>query len=288
MAIETTNLERTPGPLGQFFKTQPSSFIAGCVLTLIVLLCFTNGFGTIVDPLALNTTQRLSPPTSENWLGTDIFGRDIYSRVVVGGQLSLIVGLSVAAAAIVLGTFTGLLAGYYRVLDPVIMRVMDGLMSIPALLLAIALVAVLEGGVLTVIIALTIPEIPRVVRLVRSIVLVVREEPYIEAAVMGATPMPLILLRHVLPNAIAPMIVLGTYIIATAILIEASLSFLGAGIPPETPSWGNVIAQGRSLFEVSPWIIFAPATALALTVLSINVLGDGLRETLDPRVAKKM
>jgi peptide/nickel transport system permease protein len=202
--------------------------------------------------------------------------------------MSLMIGVSVAAAAVAIGVSIGLVSGYVRLLDVIVMRVMDGLMAIPALLLAIAFVSLLGGGFATLVFALTIPEIPRVVRLVRSVVLSVREEPYVEVAITGATPLHLILWRHVLPNTVAPIVVLATYVAASAILIEASLSFLGAGVPPEIPSWGNVIAEGRVVFEVTPRIIFAPSAVLALAVLSMNVLGDGLRETLDPRIAKRL
>jgi peptide/nickel transport system permease protein len=197
------------------------------------------------------------------------------------------VGLTVAVLSIAAGLVIGLVSGYIRWLDAVVMRVMDGLMAIPAILLAIGLVSLWGGGVLTVIIAITIPEVPRVVRLVRSIVLSVREEPYVEAAVSVGTRLPLILIRHVLPNTVAPLIVQGTYVCASAILVEAILSFLGAGIPPEIPTWGNIMAEGRVLFQVYPHNIFFPGLFLALTVLAVNVLGDGLRDTLDPRMAKR-
>jgi peptide/nickel transport system permease protein len=190
--------------------------------------------------------------------------------------------LSIAAGLVI-----GLVSGYIRWLDGIVMRVMDGLMAIPAILLAIGLVSLWGGGILTVIVAITIPEVPRVVRLVRSIVLSVREEPYVEAAVAVGTRLPLILLRHVLPNTVAPLIVQGTYVCASAILVEAILSFLGAGIPPEIPTWGNIMAEGRVLFQVYPHNIFFPGLFLALTVLAVNVLGDGLRDTLDPRMARR-
>lgn len=296
MATETTAVPTGISGVGgfganllvKFVREHPSSFAAGCILLLLTVICFTNGFGTAGNPLTINPGVKLRAPSLEFWLGTDTLGRDLYSRVISGGRISILIGMSVAFAAVTFGTVVGLVTGYVRVLDLILMRVMDGLMAIPALLLAIAFVSLLGGGIATVVTALTIPEIPRVVRLVRSIVLTVREEPYIEAAIIGATPLWLILWRHVLPNTVAPMVVLGTYIAAAAILIEASLSFLGVGIPPEIPSWGNVIASGRALFEIAPWIIFAPSAVLALGVLSINVLGDGLRETLDPRIAKKI
>ena len=221
-------------------------------------------------------------------MGTDSLGRDIYSRVVYGARVSLIIGITVAAFSIAIGLFIGLIAGYMRWVDAIVMRLMDGLMAIPAILLAIALVSLFRAGLLSVIVAIIVPEIPRVVRLVRSIVLSVREEPYVEAAIMAGTRTPLLLIRHVLPNTIPALIVQGTFICANAILIEAILSFLGIGIPPETPTWGNIMAEGRGLFRLYPHNIFFPGICLALTVLAVNVLGDGLRDRLDPKLARRV
>jgi peptide/nickel transport system permease protein len=266
----------------------PSVLIGGGIVAAVLILAAAAPLLGTVDPVRINPAMRLKPPSELFWFGTDLFGRDIYSRVVYGARSSLMVGVSVAACAVLLGVAIGLVTGYFRTLDVVVMRIMDGLMAIPTFLLAIALVSLTRASVGTVVIALTIPEIPRVVRLVRSVVLTVREEPYVEAAISVGTPTPLILLRHILPSTVAPLLVLGTYVCAQAILVEAALSFLGTGLPPEIPSWGNMISEGRTFFQVMPRFVFLPSLFLALTVLGINLLGDGLRDTLDPRIAKRM
>jgi peptide/nickel transport system permease protein len=240
------------------------------------------------DPLQFEPINRLKRPSEEFWFGTDQFGRDVYSRVVYGTRISLIVGFSVAVLATAVGLVLGVLCGYYRRVDALVMRIMDGMMAIPAILLAIALITLMKASLLIVIAAISIPEIPRVVRLVRSVVLSVRARPYIEAAVASGTRNVKIMVRHILPNTVAPLIVQATYVCASAILTEAGLSFLGAGTPPEIPSWGNVISLGRTFFQIAPWIIFFPGVLLAITVLAINLVGDGLRDTLDPRIARRM
>jgi peptide/nickel transport system permease protein len=266
----------------------PSVIVGGGLLLVAVAVAVFAPLLFTVNPLALHPVQRLQPPSAELWFGTDMLGRDVYSRTIYGARVSLMVGASAAVLSIAIGLFIGLIAGYSRLLDAILMRVMDGLMAIPAILLAIALVSLSGASLVTVIIAITIPEIPRVVRLVRAVVLTVREEPYVEAAVSVGTPLPFILTRHVLPNTIAPLIVQGTYVCASAIILEAILGFLGAGTPPEIPSWGNMIAEARTFFQIAPWILFFPGVFLAVTVLAINVLGDGLRDTLDPRIARSM
>ena len=254
------------------------------VLSLIAL------FGPIFteSPTSINPMVRIKPPSADMWFGTNPLGRDIFARSVWGGRISLSVGVAVAVIAVGFGLVLGLLAGYIRVLDAIIMRVMDGLMAIPGILLAIALISLTGATLFTVIVAITIPEIPRVVRLVRSVVLTVREEAYVEAAIAAGTKLPSIMIRHILPNTIAPLIVQATYVCASAMLTESILGFLGAGIPPEIPSWGNIMSEGRTYFQLCPWIIFFPGVALGVTVMSVNIVGDGLRDTLDPRIAKKM
>jgi peptide/nickel transport system permease protein len=272
---------------GRFARRNPTIVAGGIILALIAGLALAAPLFA-GDAITMNPALRLRPPSETNLLGTDHLGRDVFARTVYGARISLMVGISVAAMSIGVGLFIGLLSGYFRKVDAVVMRLMDGLMAIPAILLAIALVALTRSSVTTVIVAITIPEIPRVVRLVRAVVLSVREAPYVEAAIAGGTRTWKILLRHILPNTIAPLIVQATYICASAILIEAALSFLGAGTPPEIPTWGNMIAQSRLFLSRAPWTIFAPGIALALVVLAVNLLGDGLRDRLDPRLARRM
>ena len=272
----------------RLFSRYPLMYIGGGLLLIMVFLAVFAPLLFTSDPIQMNPVERLKTPSLIHWFGTDMFGRDIYSRTVYGSRISLVVGLVAAVLSVILGLFIGLVAGYIRFLDAILMRIMDGLMAIPGILLAIALVSLSGASLITVTIANTIPEIPRVVRLVRSIVLSVREEPYVEAAIAAGTRLPLILSRHVLPNTIPPLIVQATYVCASAMLTEAILSFLGAGTPPEVPSWGNIMAEGRLYFQIAPWFIFFPGITLAVTVLAVNVLGDGLRDTLDPRIAKQM
>ncbi len=263
--------------------------IAGAVVLLLMIgvALFAPWLGT-TDPLALSPIKRLKPPSAEYWFGTDMIGRDVYSRVVYGTRVSLSVGLAVALLASVIGLGIGLVTGYLRWLDAVMMRVMDGLMSIPSVLLAIALISLTKASLQNVIIAIAITEVPRVVRLVRSLVLTLREQPYVEAAIASGTRLPAILLRHILPNTVAPLLVQGTYICASAMITEAILSFIGAGTPPNIPSWGNIMAEARSLIQVAGTILLFPGLFLSITVLSVNLLGDGMRDALDPRLARRM
>jgi len=286
-ALAAANGRSRSAQLRRFVRRNPTIVAGGIILAVVALLAILAPLFA-GDAITMNPAMRLRPPSAKDWLGTDHLGRDVFARTIYGAQDSLIVGLAVAAVSIAVGTFIGLMAGYFRRVDAVVMRLMDGLMSIPAILLAIALVALTRTSVSTVIIAITIPEVPRVVRLVRAVVLGVREAPYVEAAISGGTPTWKILLRHILPSTIAPLIVQATYICASAILIEAALSFLGAGTPPEIPTWGNMIAQSRLFLSRAPWTIFAPGIALALVVLAVNLLGDGLRDRLDPRLARRM
>jgi peptide/nickel transport system permease protein len=294
-------LARRPSTLAISLRN-PSVLIGAVIVGFLAIIGVLAPLLGTIDPAEINPVFRNKKPGAERTMraddgserrfvhrfGTDSLGRDVYSRVVYGARVSLTIGVTVAVLSVGVGLVIGLIAGYIRWLDFLIMRFMDGLMAIPAILLALALVSLFRAGLLSVIVAIVVPLIPQVVRLVRSIVLSVREEPYVEAAVMSGTRTPLLLIRHVLPNTVAPLIVQGTFICASAILVEAILSFLGVGIPPETPTWGNIMAEGRGLFRVYPHNIFFPGIFLALTVLAVNMLGDGLRDQLDPKLAKRV
>ena len=267
--------------------SSPVVLLAAVVLAIIVLASVFAQWIVPHDPTRLTPSVRLRAPDSTYWLGTDAYGRDLLSRIIMGGQMSLAIGLTAAIVAVGAGLLMGLMAGYVRWLDAVLMRFVDGLMAIPTILLAIAIVALWGAGFWTVLIAITLPEVPRVVRLVRSVVLSAREEPYVEAAIAAGSSTFLIMRRHLLPNTVAPLIVQGTYICASAILVEAILSFLGAGINPETPTWGNIMAEGRLFFQINPGIILWPGLVVSITILAINLLGDAVRDALDPRMAKR-
>ena len=276
------------GRIGTFVNRYPTMAIGGLLLFLVLFMAVAAPLLFTVDPTALAPARRTRAPSAQYWFGTDMLGRDVYSRVLYGARVSLVVGFSVAALASAIGMTIGLISGFVRWADSVIMRVMDGLMSIPPILLAIALMALTRGSVGNVITAITIAEIPRVSRLVRGVVLSLREQPYVEAAIASGTRVPMIIRRHILPNTLAPIIVQATYICASAMITEAILSFIGAGTPPIIPSWGNIMAEGRALWQVKPYIVFFPAVFLSLTVLAVNLLGDGLRDALDPRMAKRL
>jgi peptide/nickel transport system permease protein len=276
------------GRLADAFRRHPTALLGAALLLIMIAGAVLAPYLWTVDPQALSPIRRLRPPSERNWLGTDMLGRDIYSRVVYGARISLAVGLFVALFSTALGLAIGLVTGFSRLADAVIMRVMDGLMSIPPVLLAIALMSLTKASVENVIVAITIAEVPRVTRLVRGVVLSLREQPFVEAAVASGTGFVRTLVRHILPNTVAPLIVQGTYICASAMITEAILSFIGAGTPPNIPSWGNIMAEGRSVFQIAYYIVLFPGICLSLTVLAVNLLGDGLRDALDPRLARQM
>ncbi len=271
-----------------FLRSNPTVAIGGALLLALVLIGIFAPYLWTVDPTALAPARRIRPPSADHWFGTDALGRDVYSRVLYGTRVSLTVGLSVALLATLAGLAIGLVSGFVRWADGIVMRVMDGLMSIPPILLAIALMALTRGSVGNVIMAITAAEIPRVSRLVRGVVLSLREQAYVDAAIASGTRTPMIILRHILPNTLAPMLVQATYVCASAMIVESILSFIGAGTPPTIPSWGNIMAEGRALWQVKPYIVFFPAAFLSVTVLAVNLVGDGLRDALDPRMAKSL
>lgn len=275
-------------PRLRWVRKHPTLIIGALLLLAMAALSLAAPWIATHDPQDMDVLARMQPASAEHWFGTDAMGRDVFSRAIWGGRVSLIVGLAVGALATVLGVLLGLIAGFVRWADGLVMRVMDGLMAIPGILLAIALMAVTQASLATVVVAITIPEVPRVVRLVRSLALTLREQLYVEAAHAVGTRLPTILVRHVLPNMVAPLIVQATFIAAAAVLIEAALSFLGVGVPAQTPSWGNMMAEGRNFVAVAFHIILYPGILLAATVLAINLLGDGLRDALDPRLARQL
>ncbi len=276
------------GAISGFCVRHPTIVIGGGILLVMILIAVFAPYLGTVDPTALAPSKRTREPSALFWFGSDMLGRDIYSRVLFGTRVSLLVGFSVALLSSVAGLAIGIVSGFLRWADGFVMRIMDGLMSIPPILLAIALMALTRGSVGNVITAITIAEIPRVSRLVRGVVLSLREQPFIDGAIAAGTRVPMIILRHVVPNTLAPLTVQATYICASAMITEAILSFLGVGTPPIIPSWGNIMAEGRALWQVKFYIVLFPAIFLSLTVLAVNLLGDGLRDALDPRLAKKL
>ena len=290
----STDIQAAPpkGPslasrLRAMFFAGPVTSIATILLIAIIAMAILAPLLAPHDPIRLNPAMRLKAPSEEYLLGTDVFGRDLLSRIIYGAQISLMVGLGSAILATVIGLAIGLVSGFFPTLDAILMRVVDGLMAIPSILLAIAIVALSGASLWTVMVAIVIPEVPRVVRLVRSVVLSARGEPYVEAAISVGTPTFKILTKHLLPNTIPPLIVQATYICAAAILTEAILSFLGAGINPETPTWGNIMAEGRVYFPIKPGLILWPGLVLSIAILSVNLLGDSVRDALDPRMSKR-
>jgi peptide/nickel transport system permease protein len=271
----------------RFLRRNPVILTGLAVLLVFTLIALAAPY-LLVDPVRLNPLQRLRPPGAEHLFGTDQVGRSTLSRTLNGTRISLTVGALVASVTLVLGLLIGLVSGYVRRLDGVVMRIMDGIMAIPGILLAIALMSLFGSSVANVVVAISAAEIPRMVRVVRASVLVIREQTYVEAAVTNAARLPRILLLHVLPNAAAPIIVQATYVFASAMIVESILSFLGAGTPPTVPSWGNMLAEARPFMQRAPWMIAFPGVALALLVLTVNVLGDALRDAIDPRLARKL
>ena len=295
-SIRTMDWSEQLSKLRYFFKVQlpalykryPFAVIGAATLLLMGFIAVFAPYLATVDPQAVTPLNRLKPPSWEYWFGTDALGRDVYSRVMYGTRVSLTVGIAVAFLSTVIGMAIGLVTGFIKWLDPIVMRIMDGLMSIPSILLAIALMALTKASMENVIIAITLAEVPRVVRLVRSLVLSLREQPYVEAAAASGTPLLKTLIRHILPNIAAPLLVQATYICASAMITEAILSFIGAGTPPNIPSWGNIMAESRSLFQIAGYLILFPSIFLSATVLAVNYLGDGLRDALDPRLSRRM
>jgi peptide/nickel transport system permease protein len=285
--MTAVTLDAAPNRFWRFIRRNPTIALGGLLLLIAAVLALIAPWIS-ADPRAMQPIKRLQPPSAEFWFGTDHLGRDVFSRTMHGARISLMVGFFVSIGAVTIGLTIGLVAGYFRALDSFVMRIMDGMMAIPGILLAIALVSLNKASLLIVIIAIIIPEIPRVVRLVRSVVLITREQPFIEAAVSGGSKSLKIIRRHILPSTVAPLIVQSTYIAASAILIEAALSFLGVGVPPEIPTWGNMIASSRVYLSRAPWTIMFPGLFLAMVILAVNLLGDGLRDRLDPRLARRM
>lgn len=271
----------------RLWQRHPNIVIGSAMVGFALFVAIAAPWLANTDPQVIAPFNRLEAPGAEFWFGGDLVGRDVYSRTIFGARVSLAVGLGVAIGGISLGLIVGLLSGFVRWVDQILMRIMDGLMAIPSILLAVALISLTGASLKNVIIAISIAEIPRVARLVRSVVLSLKERPYVEAAITAGTPFVLILWRHVLPNTLAPLLIQGTYIFASAVLTEAILSFIGAGTPPSTPSWGNIIAEGRTVFSIAPHIVLFPGLALSFTVLGVNLLGDGLRDVFDPRFVSR-
>ena len=290
MAVETLPQPTIPVTTpwrGAFLTSTPVITAAAVCLALVIASAIAAPWLAPHDPLLLAPAQRLKPASAQFWLGTDGYGRDVLSRILYGGRVSLLIGLGSAIFSVGIGLVVGLVSGFFKWIDAIMMRVMDGLMAIPSILLAIAVVSLSGASLLTMMVAITIPEIPRVARLVRSVVLSARGEPYVEAAISLGSSLPKIMWRHLMPNTIAPLIVQGTYVCASAILTEAILLFLAAGISPETPTWGNIMAEGRGFFQIKPSLFFWPGLVLSIAILSVNLIGDAARDALDPRLKQR-
>ncbi|MER9915331.1 ABC transporter permease [Mesorhizobium sp. M0050] len=283
-AVQMGRLQLSDVP--RLARRHPLVLAGGGLLALLIILALAAPLYA-GDPVNMDPFKRLQGPSAEMWFGSDNLGRDVFARTIFGARISLLVGLLSATSAAVVGLMIGVIAGYSRGFDNVVMRVMDGLMSIPTILLAIALISLTGPGIGILIVAIAIPETPAVARLVRSVVLGVRERPYVEAALCGGARLPKVLWRHILPSTIPALMVQGASVCASAILTEAGLSFLGVGVPPEIPSWGNMIASSRLYLAIAPLTIFAPGICLAVTVLAVNLLGDGLRDMFDPRSKRR-
>jgi peptide/nickel transport system permease protein len=268
-------------------RRQPTIAAGTAILGLLVLLAVAAPY-LLPDPRALGHLRRLRPPSGEFWFGTDNLGRSVFSRTLYGARISLTVGFAVMLVTTGFGLSIGLLAGFERRLDNVLMRLLDGVMAIPAVLLAVAFMSLFGSNVQNVVIAISLPEVPRMARLVRGTVLSLREQPYVEAAITNGAGVPRILLVHILPNTMAPVLVQATYVLAAAMILESILSFLGAGTPPDIPSWGNMLAEGRQYLQRAPWTMAFPGAFLAGLVLTVNVMGDALRDRLDPRLSRQL
>ena len=287
-ATPTASISPTWQRFRDAFRRHPTAIVGSVILFAMILVALLAPWLGTIDPQATAPLRRLKQPSAEFWFGSDMLGRDVYSRVLFGARVSLAIGIAVAIFSTLVGLSIGLITGFIRWLDAIVMRIMDGLMSIPPVLLAIALMALTKASIENVIVAITLAEVPRVVRLVRSLVLTLRDEPYVAAAIAAGTNLPRILLRHILPNIVAPLLVQATYVCASAMITEAILSFIGAGTPPNIPSWGNIMAEGRSLIQIAGYLLLFPGICLSLTVLAVNLLGDGMRDALDPRLARRM
>lgn len=279
----------TPAPARPWLSklaAQPVLTVSGAILLAFAALALLAPW-LATDPTAINPANRLKAPSAGEWFGTDHVGRSVFDRTLWGTRVSLTVGLAVAAVTTLIGVLIGVVAGYFRMIDSLVMRIMDAVMAIPAILLAIALVALIGASPIVIVAAIAVPEIPRMARMVRASVLVLRGQPYVEAAVTCGGRTRTILRRHILPGAAGPILVQATYVFASAMILESILSFLGAGTPPDVPSWGNMMAEGRQYLQLAPWILGFPAVMLALVVLSVNLMGDALRDLLDPSLASE-